>query len=64
MIFGVLMLLSEIFQQYHRDQFEWWKKPEYSERTTDHGQVTGKHYHLRMRVEGTLFAICKAGLNC
>jgi hypothetical protein len=25
------------------------------ERTTDHGQVTGKLYHLRLRVEFTLF---------
>jgi hypothetical protein len=24
------------------------KKPEYPERTTDHGQATGKLYHLRM----------------
>ena len=28
---------------------------EYSERTTDHGQATGKLYHLRLRVECTLF---------
>jgi hypothetical protein len=27
------------------------------ERTTDHGQATGKLYHLRLRVECTLF--CK-----
>jgi hypothetical protein len=25
------------------------------ERTTDHGQATGKLYHLRLRVEYTLF---------
>jgi hypothetical protein len=25
------------------------------ERTTDHGQTTGKLYHLRLRVECTLF---------
>jgi hypothetical protein len=36
-------------------QFQWWKKPEYPERTTDHGQATGKLYHLRLRVECTLF---------
>jgi hypothetical protein len=30
-------------------------KPEYPERTTDHGQAAGKLYHLRMRVECTLF---------
>jgi hypothetical protein len=31
------------------------EKPEYPERTTNHGQATGKHYHLRLRVECTLF---------
>jgi hypothetical protein len=30
------------------------KKPEYPERTTDHGQVTGKLYHLRLRVKYAL----------
>jgi hypothetical protein len=30
----------------------WWRKPK---RTTDHGQATGKPYHLRLRVECTLF---------
>jgi hypothetical protein len=29
--------------------------------TTDHGQATDKLYHLRMRVECTLFVISKAG---
>jgi hypothetical protein len=28
---------------------------EYPKRTTDHGQATGKLYHLRLRVECTLF---------
>ena len=27
------------------------RNPEYPERTTDHGQATGKLYHLRLRVE-------------
>ena len=51
------MPLSAIFQLpvYHGDKFQWWKKPEYLERTTDHGQATGKLYHLRLRVECTLF---------
>jgi hypothetical protein len=61
LIFGVLMPLSAIFQLYHGDQFKWWKKPEYLERTTDHGQETGKLYQLRLRVEYTLFVIYKAG---
>ena len=57
LIFGVLTPLSTIFQLYHGDQFQWWRKPEYPERTTDHGQATGNLYHLRLRVECTLF--CK-----
>jgi hypothetical protein len=55
MIFGVLTPLSAIFQLYHGDPFQWWKKPKYPERTTGHGQATGKLYHLRLRVECTLF---------
>ena len=60
LIFGVLMPLLAIFQLYHSDRFQCWKKPEYPERTTDHGQATGKLYHLRLRVECTLFVIYKA----
>ena len=33
------------------DQFQWWKKSEYPERTTDHGQATGKMYHFINRVK-------------
>ena len=54
LIFGVLTPLSTIFQLYHSDQLQWWRKPEYPEITTDHGQATGKLYHLR--VECTLFS--------
>jgi hypothetical protein len=62
-MFGVLTPLSAIFQLYHGDQFQWWKKPEYTERTTDHGQVnaTDKLYHWRLQVECTIFVIYKAG---
>jgi hypothetical protein len=31
----------------------------YLERTTDHGQTTGKPYQLQLRVEYTLFVIYK-----
>jgi len=55
LIFRVLTPLSAIFQLYHGDQFKKWKKPEYPGRTTDHGQAIGKLYHLRLRVECTLF---------
>jgi hypothetical protein len=33
------------------------EEAEYPERTTDHGQATGKLYHLRLRVECTLVVI-------
>ena len=58
-LFDILCLtpLSAIFQLYHGDQ---WKKLEYPERTTAHGQATGKLYHLLLRIECTFFVIYKA----
>jgi hypothetical protein len=50
--FLVLTPLSAVFQLYHGDQFKWWRN---LERTTYHGQATGKLYHLRLRVKCTLF---------
>ena len=47
LIFNVLTSFSPVFQLYHGDQFWWWRKPEYPERTTDPGQETGKLYYLR-----------------
>jgi hypothetical protein len=35
-----------LFQLYQGEQFSWWKKPEYSKRTTNHGQATGELYHV------------------
>jgi hypothetical protein len=55
------MPLLAILQLYHGDQFYLWKKLEYKEKTTDHGQATGKLYHLHLRVECILFVIYKAG---
>ena len=55
-----LTQLSTTFQSYRGGQFNWWRKPEYPERTTDLGQVTDKPYHVRCEFNSTRFCMVQS----
>ncbi len=42
------MPLSLIFQLYRGGKLYWWKKPEYSEKTTDLPQIIDKLFHAML----------------
>jgi hypothetical protein len=62
LIFGIERYFEQYFNYIMATSFSGERsRTEYPIKTTDHGQATGKLYHLRLPVECTFFVICKAG---
>ena len=58
--FCLLMTISTIYQLYRGDQFYWWRKQVYLEKTTDLSQATDKLYHIMFQ---RIFYLVMSGIH-